>query len=29
MPGSGEETDAYGPAQDCGLDECDCEDYAG
>ena len=21
--------DLYGPAQDCGLDECDCAEYAG
>jgi hypothetical protein len=29
MLGADVETDVYGPAQDCGLDECDCEDYAG
>lgn len=23
------ETDLYGPAEHCGLDGCDCEDYAG
>jgi hypothetical protein len=23
------ELDLYGPAEHCGLDECDCEDYAG
>lgn len=28
MLGADVETDVYGPAQDCGLDECDCADYA-
>jgi hypothetical protein len=28
MLGSPEETDLYGPAEHCGLDECDCGDYA-
>lgn len=25
--GDDEETDLYGPAEHCGLDECDCADY--
>ena len=27
--GDDRETDLYGPAEHCGLDECDCADYAG
>jgi hypothetical protein len=29
MLGDDRELDLYGPAEHCGLDECDCEDYAG
>jgi hypothetical protein len=28
MLGDDRELDLYGPAEHCGLDECDCEDYA-
>ena len=27
MTGSDVETDLYGPAEHCGLTECDCADY--